>query len=79
MSKIQNPARPTYFATPAKFRSWLSRNSNKRMELWVGFRRKGSGQPSITWQESVDEALCYGWIDSVRNSLPALRAADGAP
>ena len=39
------------------------------MELWVGFYRKGSGQPSITWQESVDEALCYGWIDSVRKKI----------
>jgi uncharacterized protein YdeI (YjbR/CyaY-like superfamily) len=60
---------PTFFATPADFRAWLERHHADRRELLVGFYKKGSGRPSITWQESVDEALCFGWIDGVRRSL----------
>jgi uncharacterized protein YdeI (YjbR/CyaY-like superfamily) len=59
---------PTFFATPAEFRAWLERHHADRRELIVGFYKKGSGRPSITWQEAVDEALCFGWIDSVRRS-----------
>jgi uncharacterized protein YdeI (YjbR/CyaY-like superfamily) len=59
----------TFFATPAEFRAWLERHHAERRELIVGFYRKGSGRPSITWPESVDEALCFGWIDGVRRSL----------
>jgi uncharacterized protein YdeI (YjbR/CyaY-like superfamily) len=62
---------PTFFATPAKWRAWLEKNHAKRDELWVGFHKRGSGKPSITWPESVDEALCYGWIDGIRKSLGA--------
>ena len=60
---------PTYFATPAKFRAWLRRNHSSERELLVGFYKRGSGMPSITWPESVDEALCYGWIDGVRRRV----------
>jgi uncharacterized protein YdeI (YjbR/CyaY-like superfamily) len=60
---------PAFFATPAEFRAWLERHHADRRELLVGFHKKGSGRPSITWQESVDEALCFGWIDGVRRSL----------
>jgi uncharacterized protein YdeI (YjbR/CyaY-like superfamily) len=60
---------PTFFATPAEFRAWLERHHADRGELLVGFYKKGSGRPSITWPESVDEALCFGWIDGVRRSL----------
>ena len=60
---------PTFFATPAKWRAWLARHHATAPELVVGFYKKGSGRPSITWPESVDEALCYGWIDGVRRSL----------
>ncbi|HEX8905091.1 MAG TPA: YdeI/OmpD-associated family protein [Longimicrobiaceae bacterium] len=60
---------PTFFATPAEFRAWLEKNHDRRSELLVGFWKKGSGKPSITWPESVDEALCFGWIDGVRRSL----------
>lgn len=60
---------PRFFATPAAFRAWLDANHNRATELVVGFYKKGSGKPSITWPESVDEALCYGWIDGVRRSL----------
>lgn len=58
-----------FFSAPQKFRKWLEANHAKRDELIVGFYKMGSGKPSITWPESVDEALCFGWIDGVRNSL----------
>ena len=54
---------------PAAFRKWLQKNHANVKELWVGFHRKDSGTPSITWQESVDEALCFGWIDGIRKSI----------
>jgi uncharacterized protein YdeI (YjbR/CyaY-like superfamily) len=62
-------ATPRFFATPAAFRAWLAAHHDRESELVVGFYKKGSGKPSITWPESVDEALCYGWIDGVRRSL----------
>jgi uncharacterized protein YdeI (YjbR/CyaY-like superfamily) len=60
---------PTFFATPAELRAWLEAHHQGETELLVGFYKKGSGRPSITWPESVDEALCFGWIDGVRRSL----------
>ncbi len=60
---------PLFFATPADFRGWLEENHATARELWVGFYKKGSGQPSITWPESVDEALSVGWIDGLRKSI----------
>lgn len=62
---------PTFFATPADFRRWLKQHHHTERELWVGFHKKGSGRPSITWPESVDEALSFGWIDAIRKSLDA--------
>ena len=62
---------PTFFRAPADFRQWLERNHDTAPELWVGFHKKGSGKPSITWPQSVDEALCFGWIDGVRKSIDA--------
>jgi uncharacterized protein YdeI (YjbR/CyaY-like superfamily) len=61
--------KPTFFATPALFRKWLARNHDKASELLVGFYKKDSGKPSITWPQSVDEALCFGWIDGVRRRI----------
>src|SRR5437660_11875112 len=58
-----------FFKTPAAFRKWLAANHAKSKELWVGFYKKNSGKPSITWPESVDEALCFGWIDGVRKNI----------
>jgi uncharacterized protein YdeI (YjbR/CyaY-like superfamily) len=58
-----------FFATPPEFRAWLLKHHGARSEQWVGFYKKGSGRPSITWPESVDEALCVGWIDGVRKSI----------
>jgi uncharacterized protein YdeI (YjbR/CyaY-like superfamily) len=64
---------PTYFPTPAAFRKWLAAHHAKEKELLVGFHKKGSGRPSITWPESVDEALCCGWIDGVRKRVDGTR------
>ena len=63
--------RPTFFATPATFKRWLDRNHAEARALWVGFHKRSSGRPSLTWPESVDAALCYGWIDGLRKSLGA--------
>src|SRR6187455_2768905 len=60
---------PTFFAKPSGFRKWLQKNHKKETELLVGFYKVGSGKPSMTWSESVDEALCFGWIDGVRKSI----------
>ncbi len=57
---------PTFFKTPQDFRRWLDKHHASTDELWVGFYKRESGKPSITWPESVDEALCVGWIDGVR-------------
>ena len=62
-----------YFKSPNDFRSWLQKNHATTQELWVGYYKKSSGQPSITWPESVDEALCFGWIDGIRKSVDDLR------
>jgi uncharacterized protein YdeI (YjbR/CyaY-like superfamily) len=55
-----------FFKTPAAFRQWLIKNHSQVPELWVGFYKKASGKPSITYHEALDEALCFGWIDGVR-------------
>ena len=60
---------PKFFKTPAAFRKWLAAHHATESELWVGFYKKGSGKSSITWPESVDEALCFGWIDGLRKSI----------
>lgn len=60
---------PTFFPTPADFRAWLECHHETERELIVGFYKKGTGRPSISWPESVDEALCFGWIDGIRRSL----------
>jgi uncharacterized protein YdeI (YjbR/CyaY-like superfamily) len=60
---------PHFFKTPAGFRKWLAKNHASATELLVGFYKKDSGKPSITWPESVDEALCFGWIDGVRRRI----------
>jgi uncharacterized protein YdeI (YjbR/CyaY-like superfamily) len=62
---------PKFFPTPSVFRNWLAAHHAKSKELWVGFYKKNSGKPSITWPESVEEALCFGWIDGIRKSIDA--------
>ena len=60
-----------FFRKPAAFRAWLEKNHQTTAEQWVGFHRKASGRPSITWPEAVDEALCFGWIDGLRKTVDA--------
>ena len=58
-----------FFRSPSEWRNWLQKNHATVAELWVGFYKKDSGKPSITWPESVDEALCFGWIDGIRKRV----------
>jgi uncharacterized protein YdeI (YjbR/CyaY-like superfamily) len=60
---------PIYFESPAAFRSWLEAHHETKTELLVGFHRKATGRPTMTWSESVDQALCFGWIDGVRRTV----------
>ena len=69
---IEVAMNPTFFATPSEFRTWLEEHHERSRELWVGFYKKSSGKPSITWPEAVDEALCFGWIDGLRKSIDAV-------
>jgi len=61
--------KPQFFATPADLAAWFAKHAATEQELLVGYYKKGSGKPSVTWPESVDEALCVGWIDGIRRSL----------
>lgn len=60
---------PTFFDSAAAFRAWLDENAATATELTVGFHKVGTGRPSLSWPESVDEALCHGWIDGVRKRI----------
>jgi len=60
---------PIFFKNQSEFRTWLSENHQKETELLVGFYKIGSGKLNMTWSQSVDEALCFGWIDGVRRSI----------
>ncbi len=64
---------PKFFPTQDDFRKWLEKHHSKESELLVGFYKKASGMPSMTWSESVDQALCFGWIDSIRKSIDEKR------
>lgn len=61
--------KPVFFKSPAEFRAWLAKNHATQKELLVGFHKVNTGKPSLTWPQSVDEALCYGWIDGVRRRI----------
>ena len=60
-----------YFASPAEFRAWLEQHHERETEVWVGYWKRATGKPSLSWSQAVDEALCFGWIDGV------LRRVDG--
>jgi uncharacterized protein YdeI (YjbR/CyaY-like superfamily) len=60
---------PVFFESPNAFRRWLDKHHQKETELWVGYHKVKTGKPSLTWPQSVDHALCYGWIDGIRRSL----------
>ncbi|HLP11556.1 MAG TPA: YdeI/OmpD-associated family protein [Flavobacteriales bacterium] len=61
--------KPTFFKNQQEFRKWLEKNHAKKTELIVGFHKVDTGKPSMTWSQSVDQALCFGWIDGVRRSV----------
>jgi uncharacterized protein YdeI (YjbR/CyaY-like superfamily) len=60
---------PVYFQGQNEFRKWLEKNHNTKSEIIVGYYKTGTGKPSLTWSQSVDQALCYGWIDGIRRSI----------
>jgi uncharacterized protein YdeI (YjbR/CyaY-like superfamily) len=62
---------PKFFKSPAELRKWFEKNHDTATELIVGFYKKGSGLPSVDWPQSVDEAICFGWIDGIRKSIDA--------
>jgi uncharacterized protein YdeI (YjbR/CyaY-like superfamily) len=67
-------AEPIYFESPAELRAWFDANHLTAAELWVGYWKKATGHPTVTWQEAVLEALCVGWIDGVRYSVDTERS-----
>jgi uncharacterized protein YdeI (YjbR/CyaY-like superfamily) len=72
---IEPPDDPIYFTSPDELRDWFDANHESASELWLGSYKKATGKPTVTWSEAVDEALCVGWIDSVRYSLDPERSA----
>lgn len=62
-------ADPIFFKGQAEYRAWLDKNHNKAAELWIGFWKKSTGKPTLTWQECVDQSLCFGWIDGIRKTI----------
>lgn len=63
------PEEPIFFASGAEWRRWLGRHHASAAVLWVGYYKRDTGRPSLTWAESVDQALCYGWIDGIRKRI----------
>ena len=72
---MPKPENVVFFETPAQLRAWFEANHDTAAELWLGYHRKRTGRPSVTWPEVVDQELCFGWIDSVRCSLGDDRSA----
>lgn len=68
-AKKGTEANPIFFKSPADYRKWLEKNHDKASELWIGYWKKHTGKPSLTWKEMVDESLCYGWIDGILKSI----------
>jgi uncharacterized protein YdeI (YjbR/CyaY-like superfamily) len=67
--------KPIYFESPAAFRAWLEEHHETATEVFVGYWKKATGKPSLVWSEAVDEALCFGWIDSVARGVDDERYA----
>jgi uncharacterized protein YdeI (YjbR/CyaY-like superfamily) len=66
---LPDATEPNFFATPDEFRAWLEKYHDSAREVLVGYYKTGSSRPSMTWPQSVDEALCFGWIDGVRKRI----------
>lgn len=60
---------PVFFKNPNELRKWFEANHKSIKSVWVGFYKKDTGIESITWPESVDQALCFGWIDGIRKKV----------
>jgi uncharacterized protein YdeI (YjbR/CyaY-like superfamily) len=60
---------PRFFASAADWRAWLEQHHDTETELLVGFVKVTTGNANMTWSESVDQALCFGWIDGVRRRI----------
>jgi uncharacterized protein YdeI (YjbR/CyaY-like superfamily) len=75
VSPAPTPHDVQYFASPDELRDWFDANHQNATELWLGYYRKATGRPTITWSDAVDEALCVGWIDSVRYRIDDERSA----
>lgn len=73
VAKTSPLPQPRFFKTAADFRRWLETHHDRASEIWVGFCRKSSGRPSISYPEAVDEALCFGWIDGIRKKVDEQR------
>lgn len=71
MPKKGSEARPIFFTSPAEYRAWLEQNHESADELWIGYYKKATGKPSLTWLETVEESLCFGWIDGIRKRIDA--------
>jgi uncharacterized protein YdeI (YjbR/CyaY-like superfamily) len=61
--------KPTFFKDQNELRKWFEKNHDKEKEIWVGFYKKDSGKANFTWSQSVNQALCFGWIDGLRKSI----------
>jgi uncharacterized protein YdeI (YjbR/CyaY-like superfamily) len=75
VSPAPKPSNVIFFASPEELRDWFATHHEHAAELWVGYHRKATGRPTVTWPQAVDEALCVGWIDSVRYRLDDERNA----
>jgi uncharacterized protein YdeI (YjbR/CyaY-like superfamily) len=64
-----------FLETPEQLREWFDAHHETAADLWLGYHRKATGKPTISWSEAVDEALCVGWIDSIRKRLDDMRSA----
>lgn len=70
---VPGTMKPIFFPSPSQMRDWLAKHHATKAELEVGYHKRATGKPSLTWPESVDEALCFGWIDGVRHGIDATR------
>jgi uncharacterized protein YdeI (YjbR/CyaY-like superfamily) len=59
----------TFFETPYDLRRWFEQNHDKIAELWIGFHKNKTKRASVTYQEALDQALCFGWVDGVRKAI----------
>lgn len=69
MNRRGSEDNPIFFKKPEDYRTWLEKNHETATELWIGYYKKATGKPSLSWKEVVDESLCFGWIDGILKSI----------